>query len=813
MQSLVSDLRYAIRSLLKSPGFACTAVLTLAIGIGSTTAIFSVVYSVLLKPLPYPDSERLYALGELRPSFGELPLAYPDYLDWRANQHSFEDISVYRRDTFNLAANSRPEHLTGAFVSASYFQVLGLKPELGRTFEKRNDLLGSPYLVVLSDSLWRHRFGADPKIIGRTLVLNDLSYEVVGVAPKDLTDPGQVDVYVSFGPFADSQYLKLRDSHVGLHGIGRLKPGVSSAQAAADLNLICQNLAQRYPDTNSGERATLRPLLERSVSDYQSTLWLLFGVVGIVLLIACANVAGLLLARGVDRRDEIAVRSALGASRSRIIFQMLTESVVLAVLGGGVGLLFTLWSIDAIVALCPPDLPRLDQIGVNGSILGFALLVSAGTGILFGLLPALKASRTDANATLKEGDSRGSAGRGRFHSQRILVIAQVALTTVLLFGSGLLIQSFQALQTSSLGFDPHQMLSAQIKIAGLKYENVSIDSARSVELVGVFNRMLDSIRSVPGVRTAALTTITPFSNEDDEELFTIPGRPPPKAGEEPLSSFKSVTPDFFSTMQVPILRGRSFNDEDDLSKPRVIIVDQDFVNRFFPNQDPIGQKISFFDDSRPNASATIVGIVPRVIQDKIGTEPSICQMYCPLAQDPDLVIGLLLRVDGNPLSYTDSVKKAVASVDSGLPIFNVRTMDTAIAASLETQHLSVVLVGLFAVVSLLLASIGLYGLLAYSVVIRTREIGIRLALGAQRESVARLVVSEAMTLVGTGLVLGLSLAFVFGRLLTAVFLRVAPSDFGILFIVVAVLGFTGLIAGYLPARRAIGIDPIKALRE
>jgi len=813
MFNFLTDLRYAARALLKNPGFTLTAVLTLAIGIGSTAAIFSVVYAVLLKPLPYPDASRLLLLSETRPNFGEMSLSYPNYLDWRANQNSFEDISACRRDIFNLATDNGPQHLVGAFVTASYFQVMALPPELGRTFDESADRWGSSYVVVLSDGLWRRSFGADPRIIGRSLILNNLSYEVIGVASKDLSDPAQVDVYVSFGPFADRPYLTNRDDHPGIRAIGRLKPGVSVGQAISDLDVICRNLEKLYPDTNSGHRATAIPLLDHSVADYRSTLWLLLGVVGVVLVIACANVASLLLARAVERRDEIALRAALGASRSRIILQLLTESVLLALVGGALGLLFTLWSMDTIIALCPGDLPRLNHIGVNGFILAFVLLVSIGTGILFGLLPAWKISRTDVNTTLKEGDARGSAAPDRFRSQRILVVAQVALTTVLLVGSGLLIQSFQRLQTASLGFNPHQMLTAQIKVAGLKYRETSDESVRTGELTALFDRILAAIQPLPGVSTAALTTVAPFSNEDDEEFFTIKGRPDPKPGEEPSTNFKAVTPDFFRTMEIQILRGRAFNAEDTLGSAPVIVVDQDFVNRFFPNQDPIGQQISFLDSSKPRELTTIVGVVPRAVQDKVGAEPHFAQVYVPFPQNPGLVVGLLLRAQGNPLSLTDAIKKAVSSVDSRLPVFRVRTMDTAIAESMGTQHLSVVLVGLFAIVSLVLASIGLYGTLAYSVVIRTRELGIRLALGAQRVRVSRLVLREAMLLVGLGLAIGLALAFGLGHLLTIFLYDIGPNDPRTLCIVTVVLGLVGLLAGYLPARRATGIDPIAALRE
>ena len=498
----------------------------MGLGIGANTAIFSVVDAVLLQSLPYPDAGRLLALSETNPSYPEMSVAYPNYLDWRANQHSFDDIAVYRRDDFNLTGSGDPERVHGEFVTASYFRVLGLAPRLGRTFAESDDRTGGANVVLLSERFWRGHFGADPKIIGRTLVLNDISYEVIGIAPSALTNPEDVDIYAPFGYYVDRPYLTDRGSHPGLYCIGRLKQGVSVEQAVADLGVISRNLESRYPETNTGNAIKLTPLLEKTVGQYRMTLVLLLAVVGLVLLIACANVANLLLGRAIVRQREIALRAALGASRSRIIVQLLTESILLAVLGGALGVVIASCSTDTIVALAPHDTLRFQQIQVNGSVLLFTATVTLGSGLVFGLWPALKISRTDISATLENAGGHGSTpGVARQRSQGLLVVSQVALASLLLVNASLLIQSFETLQRTPLGFDPHHLLTVGIKLPGSKYRNEPGQPAKIAEMAAFYGQLLERIQNLPGAKLAALCTNLPFNGSDWQMDFAVVGLP------------------------------------------------------------------------------------------------------------------------------------------------------------------------------------------------------------------------------------------------------------------------------------------------
>jgi putative ABC transport system permease protein len=807
----MNDLRYALRMLWKSPAFSVIAIATLALGIGANTAIFSVVDAVLLRPFPYPEPDRLYQLSETRPGLGELSVAYPNYLDWRAAQHTFEDLSVYRRDDFNLTGSGEPETLHGAFVTASYFKVIGLAPKLGRVFSESDDRSGGANVVVLSEALWRTRFGADPRIIGRVLTLNFISYEVIGVMPAELTSPRNIDLYAPFGYFAQRPYLTQRDSHPGLFGIGRLKKGMSIGQAQADFGVICQGLEKQYPDSNAGNGVKFTQLLENAVGEYRETLWLLLGAVGFVLLIACANLASLQLARAAGRRKEIAVRAALGASRGRLLSQLFCESVLLAAIGGALGLLLAVWGVDAIRALSPKDIPRFQQVRVDGVVLAFAALVSLASGLLFGLFPAWKISRGDLNSALQEAGRGGTSGPGRQRSQALLVIGQVALACVLLTGAGLLLKSFAALQSVRLGFQPNHLLTMQIKLPGSKYRGNPNGPA---EMAAFYRQLLEGIAGLPDVRAVALSDNPPFTNVGGgESSFAVTGRPDPRPGEEAFAETQLVSTDYFKTMGMELRRGRAFNAGDTLDSPKAVIIDEAFAKKFFPGQDPIGQQINDIARDHPRTQFTIVGVVATVRHaDLAASQPKLVQAYYSAAQYPTLQTTLLVRSAGDPLALARAVRNAVLAIDSTQPVFDVRSMDDRLAESLATRRLSVILVALFSGLALVLAALGLYGTLAYAVAQRRREIGIRLALGAQRAAVFRLILRRGMSLVGIGLGVGLAAALVFGRLLANLLYGVGARDPLTLSIVVLVLAAAALLACFLPARRATQVDPMIALR-
>jgi putative ABC transport system permease protein len=799
--------------LLKSPGFAITTVLIMGLAIGANTAIFSLVDSVLLEALPYPDPGRLFTISEISPTYPRISLDYPDYLDWRANQHSFEDIAVFRHDSFNLTGNGEPERVNGSFVTASYFRVLGVSPMIGRTFAESDDRRGGAGVVLLSDRFWRNRFAADPKIIGRTLVLNDVSYEVIGIAPPQIMNPENMDVYVPIGHYSDPTLMD-RGHHPGLNCIGRLRPGVSVQAAAAEFRVIARNLELRYPGSNTSISAQLVPLLEDVVGQYRMTLYLLLAVVGLVLLIGCANVANLLLGRAIVRQREISLRAALGASRGRLVNQLLFESVVLAVLGGGLGLLLAQTSLDAVVALAPHDVSRFKDIHLNGLVLLFTMLLTLGSGLLFGLWPAFKTSRINLREALDAGGGRGTtAGAARQRSQGMLVIGQVALASLLLVGSSLLIQSFQALQKVPLGFDPHNLLTVGIKLSSSKYQSDTDQTVRTTEMAAFYESLLQRMETIPGTEASALGTNTPFNGDNSSTDFGVVGQPEPRLGEEPTAEYASVSPDYFRTLKIQLIRGRTFDVEDRAGKTPVVIIDEKLANRCFPGQDPIGQQLAEDAHKADAVRYTIVGMVRTVRHDDLANQPKLAELYFPVSQRPDLRMTLLLRAKGDPQALVSAVREAVQSVDPNLPVFNIRTMESQLSNELATQRLSVVLVSLFSILALLLAAVGLYGVLAYSIAQRTREIGIRIALGAESGSILGLVVRQGLIIVGVGLAAGILGSVILTRLIQGLLYGVSGTDPIAVLTAVSVLGLAASLACLLPALRAIRVNPIVALRE
>ncbi len=789
MRSLISHLRYTIRLLLKSPGFTITTILIMGLAIGANTAIFSLVDSVLLESLPYPAPGRLVALSETSPLYPNISLDYPDYLDWRANQHSFEDIAVFRRDSFNLTGNGDPERVSGAFVTASYFRVLGVGPAIGRTFAESDDRSGGAGVILLSDRFWRNRFAADPKIIGRTLVLNDVSYEVIGIAPPQIMNPENMDVYVPIGHYPDPTHLMDRGRHPGLRCIGRLNPGVSVQAASAELRVIARSLELRYPSTNTNISAEAAPLLEEVVGQYRMTLYLLLAVVGLVLLIGCANVANLLLGRAVVRQREISLRAALGASRGRLVNQLICESLVFAVLGGTLGILLAQTSLDAIIALAPHDAARFEHIHLNGVVLLFTTGITLGSGLVFGLWPALKTSRVNLRATLEAAGGRGTtAGAARQRSQGLLVIGQVALASLLLVGSSLLIQSFQQLQKVPLGFDPHNVLTVGIQLSSSNYQSEPDQTVNTAKMAAFYESLLQRIKGIPGTEAFALGSNSPFNGNNYSTDFGVVGQPEPRLGEEPSAEYESVSPDYFKALKIQVIRGRTFDAEDRVGKTPVVVIDEKLANRCFPGQDPIGQQLAEDAHKADSIKYTIVGMVRTVRHDDLASQPRLAELYFPVLQRPELQMTVLLKAKGDPQGLVSAVREAVKSADPNLPVFNIRTIESQLSNELVTQRLSVVLVSLFSILALLLAAVGLYGVLAYSIAQRTREIGIRIALGAESGSILSLVVRQGLIIVGAGLAAGILGSIILTHLIQSLLYGVSGTDPIALLTAVSVLG-------------------------
>jgi putative ABC transport system permease protein len=807
----MNDLKFAVRQLRKSPGFTLVAVLTLAVGIGTNVAMYSIIHAVLLSELPFPEADRLVAISEVwRDNIS--PTSYPDYLDWKAAQHSFDEIAVSRRDDFNMTGSGEPERFSGLFVTASYFRVLNVPPRLGRTFFDEEDSVAGVNPVILSEHLWRTRFGSDPSIVGRKLILNMVSYEVVGVAAESLSiirnpetarnsqGARNADLYAPFGFYADRPYLHDRTEHHGFYGIARLKRGVSIEQARADLKVIARNLEVKYPDSNMGVSVVVSSLQDSIVGNYRPMLWLLEAAVALVLVITCANIAALLLVRTTARAKEIAMRAALGASRGRLIKQLLSESVVLAFFGGALGCLLAFWSKDLIMFLSPYDFPRLHEIRLDLSVLAFSAIITLATSLMFGFAPAWRLSKAEFITASK-------LARGP-HPERglgLLIVGQVAFVCVLLITAGLLTKTFQALGNEALGFNPNNLLTVRLKLPALKYH----DTARQIAF---YQQLLEKVQALPGVPTAAIDNDVPFSGFRAEENFTVTGQPEPRHGEEPTAETHCVSPDYFKTMGIPILRGRVFGREDTLGKPLVIVIDEYLARTFFPNQDPIGLQLSQESSDETKVQYSIVGIVPSVRHGEVGIAPKVPQIYWPAAQFTSLETTLLVRTAGDPRALLPSIRAAVHDIDPQLPVFATRTMDEAIAASIATHRSSATLVGGFSILALFLAALGLYGVLAYSATQRTREIGIRIALGSPRSGIYGLIVRRAMMMVGLGIVAGVALAIGCGPLIRHFVYGVAPYDPATIIGVAALLVAIAILACLLPARRAALVDPIQALR-
>ena len=816
---MLEDLRFAFRQLIKHPGFTLTSIFALALGIGANTAIFSVVNAVLLRPLPYPDPEKLIVVRESSSAFARGAVGYMNWLDWHAVQRSFTDLALARRENFNFSMGAgvgAPERIKGLRASSDLLSVVGLKPQIGRDLAAAEDVEGAPNVVLISENLWRKHFAGSPDVLGKRAVIDGLEREIVGVFPAALQFGRNPDVIIPLGEIAKDPGMLSRDNHQGFSALGRLKPGVSMEQARNDLNAIAIELEKKYPKSNTGRRVTLSPLFETTVGDYRASLNLLLAAVGCVLLIACANVANIQLARALGRGKEMAVRAALGASRWAIARQLLIESTLISVIGALAGLLLTLWSLDAILALTPANVARFHEARIDIPVLAFTTIAALLAGVLVGMWPAWRISHNASlSVALHEVGGRGSSdGAARQRMRSGLVVTQVALAIVLLAGAGLTLKSFWHAQNAPLGFNPHGIVTFEISLAEAKYKKDEQKDAFWTQLV-------ERVKNIPGVEAAAISPNSPFDDTEWDSGFHVTGTPPAPLGQRPPAEVSCVSPDYFRVMDMPILRGRGFGAEDlpgEKGHSRSIIIDDSFARKYFPGTDPIGQHIDdnqTEDETQP--PMTIVGVVPRTRNEAPGEDNSeklqMVEEYLLASQAPQGANNLHVRTnltDVGPLIA--AVKREVRALDADQPIGQITTMDQAIASSLATRRLTMVLLAAFAFLALVLASVGLYGVMALTVTQRTRELGIRMALGAARTNIFRLVLGHGISLVGVGVVVGLLGAIAVGRALMSLLYDVGALDTGAVVTAIISLTVVALIACCVPARRATRVDPIVALR-
>ena len=801
IETFCQDLRFSYRLLLKNPGFTLIAILTLGLGIGANTAIFSIVNAVLLRPFPYQAPEQLVMIGE---GVARGSVSYPNFADWKDDRKAFESTSAVRaNENFNLTGAGEPERLQGRLVSAEFLSTLGVKPFLGRDFLIQDDQPGASPTAILSYGLWSRRFGGDQSVIGKQITLNNQSFTVIAVTPAEFQYGLDADITVPIGLQADR--FKARGSDPGISVLARLKQNVSLKQAESELNVIYARLEQQYPQSNTGRRAVLMPLHEAFVGDVRQPLLILLGAVGLVLLIACANVANLLLVRASTRRREISVRVALGASRARIVRQLLTESVLLAAIGGALGVVLAYWGTGFIAFQLPDGVPRLHESTVDAAVLLFTLAVSILTGLLFGLAPTLQASRLNLTESLKEGDRGSSGERQRFRSA--LVIGEVALTLTLLVGAGLLVQSFRRVLRVDPGFKPQNLLTMQ----------VSVNNADGRQIANFFEQLQNNISRLPGVEAVAVSNGLPLGVAN-HPVFFVEGRPRPENGNAPSGIRYTVSPDYFRTMGIELLKGRVFNSQDKPETPLVVIIDDALAQQQFPNDDPLGKRLSQTSSGIP--SYEIVGVVRHVEHDNLdGSAIRTPQFYTAFNQTPiDKLptqvrrINLLTRTSVDASSVTAVVRGEIAALNKDQAVFNVRTMEQIVDQSVAPRRFSMLLLAVFAGVALVLASIGIYGMMSYSVAQRTREIGLRMTLGAQRGNVLRLVISQGMKLALIGVALGLVASFALMRTIKNLLFGINATD-PLTFVGIALLlAFVALLACWVPARRATKVDPMVALR-
>ena len=814
MSTLWQDLKYAARVLRLNPGYTAVAVATLALGIGANAAIFSVADAVMLRPYSYPGMERIVVMHERTRRGDQMSVAWPTFLDWKAQNQSFEHVGIYRGTTANLTGGEQPERLNAAIASSGVFGAMGIQPVLGRAFTDEDDR-GAARVAVLSERLWRARFDAAADVVGRTILLNNEPHLVIGVMPSGMRFPSRLtDVWLPLGPVVPT-LPQSRGVHPGLYAVGRLKPGVSFEQATADMDTIARRLEAQHADSNKDVAVAMTLYFEQIVQNIRPTLYMLLGAVGFVLLIGCANLANLMLARAERRQHEIAVRAALGAERRRIVQQLLTESLLLAAIGGSLGVLLADWMVKLFVASRPVTIPRIDLVAVDGRVVAFAAVLTAVTGIVFGLAPALRASAPDLQAALRQ-TGRGSVSRSR-RLRSTLVVAEVALALVLLVGAGLMIRSFARLAAIEPGFDPEGVVTMRVTLPPAKYRELDRWLAFHAALV-------QRVSALPGVAAAGVNSAVPLEGGGAEAGVLVEGRPLPVPGEHGTTGlFQASSPGYLRAMGIPLLRGRTFTERDTEVSERVAIVDESLVRALFPDGDALGKRIAFefrggHSQNPDPVWREIVGIVRHVRHYGLVSEPPFVQIYVPLEQFPIYFrerrpsMALAARTALPPEALASAIRREVGAIDRDIPIYAVETMSTYLARSTEQPRLSVMLLTGLGALALVLAVIGIYGVVSYSVAQRTQEIGVRMALGATRADVLRMVVGQAIALIAGGIVLGVAVAFVSSSVMESLLYEISPRDPATLAAIAALLAAVGILAAVMPAHRATRVDPLLALR-
>jgi predicted permease len=805
---MLNDIRLALRQLRRSPGFTLIAVLTLALGIGANTAIFSIVNAVLLRPLPYPDADRIMVLNESSGPGQDYSVALPDYFDWRNDNTVFEHLAATHKESRNLSGipGRDPERISCASVTRNFFDILGLPPKIGRTFNEDEDKVGAPPVVVISDRLWQRAFNRDPAVLGRSITLHDQNFVVIGVMPPQVRSPQDTDVWLSMMRRSNNPVWMDRSIHPMIYVWGKLKAGVTVDQARTEMKAIAARLEKTYPDTNARQTAVVTPLLENLIGKYRTNLGLLLGAVGLVLLIACANLANLFAARGAARAREFAIHAAVGATRGQIIKKLLVETFVIALLGGALGFFLAVWIRDSLIALSPEGVSRFQQIAFDLPVLGFAFLIASLTTVLFGLWPAWQASRADVQLALKTGSTGSGDPPSAKRARDWLVISQIALTLTLLVAAGFVLKSFSKMQSLQLGYEPNALFTARFELPWVKYNDR--------EKINTFCKaLIDKVRALPGIQSTGISSNGPLMGGWQTGFWREEnGRPQPS--DMLNADLEVVGGDYFSTLKVPLVRGRTFNERDTKDSPRVVIIDQAMAEQYFPGENPIGKRIGVDagNDGEGWIMSEIVGVVARMRFHAVDEMAPLPVIYCSLGQAQRTSLTLFVKSTMASAALERAVRDAVSAIDSSLPVFDARPMTDRVRETWGTQRLLSFLFSIFAGLALLLATVGLYGVLAYTTLRRVREIGIRLALGARPGQIRALILSHGMRLLLIGSAIGLFSAFSLSRALQSVLFEVSGVDPKIYLGVGLLLFGATLFASWIPAHRASRVNPVVAFR-